>query len=229
MNKVKFKLLFCLSTVLGQFSLCSYTSSSSITLEWHAYTKAIKRSDNSDAGGLGHSFVKITNNSSSSINVGYYTLPSDQYVTIGLWTSDAAGGGSSSSKNASIALVDDSSNFKQGVLYNEERYVYTKVAEMEDDVYAKMTLSTSDLSTLSIILKNANSKYNVITYNCATFTTEIWNKLNSTSYWTGWFRKPTNVKDDITYNYTYYNGNDSLTYTSNIYFYNSDTGGLESV
>ena len=223
--KNNFKIKICMLSFLSQFLLCSYTSTPQITLEWHAFTKATKRSDGTDAGGLGHSFIKVVNDSSKSIEIGYYTLPANSYVTIGLWTSGAVGSSSSNSSFAPAIVMQKVSNFKQGVLYNEERLKYTIQEKMEDDIYAKMTLNDSALEKLNQVLVDKNSSYNVITYNCATFTTEIWNKLNDTTYWTGWFRKPSNNKDDIS-NYTHYDGNDSLTYTNAVYYYDQTEGEL---
>lgn len=218
--KSKIRLVLFLS-LLCRPILSSYTSGE-ISLEWHAFTKAIRLSDNKSSGGIGHSFIKINNNKNYSVTVGYYTIKPHDCVTIGLWTNSAAGSSSSSSSDSSIK---PNKNFKGGVLYNEERYKYTIVENMTNNIYTSMTLNQTHIDTLSKILKSKNSTYNVITYNCATFTTDIWNQLNGTKYWTGWNQTPGSVMDDID-DYSYTKDNNVLTYTSNVYFYNEATGGL---
>ncbi len=96
---------------------------------------------------------------------------------------------------------------------------------MTNNIYTSMTLNNSDITTLTKILKEKNSRYNVITYNCATFTTDIWNQLNGTKYWTGWNQTPSSVMDDID-DYSYNKDNNVLTYTSEVYFYNEMEGKL---
>lgn len=88
---------------------------------------------------------------------------------------------------------------------------------MEDNIYTSMTLENTHIATLTKILKEKNSRYNVITYNCATFTTDIWNQLNGTKYWTGWNQRPSSVKDNIK-DYEYTADNDVLTTSYNVYF-----------
>ena len=170
--------------------------------------------------GLGHSFIKIHNEKTYNVDIGYYTLKPHEYVTIGLWTNKAIGSSSSSSSSGS-----SSKNFTGGILYNEERYKYTIEEKMVDNIYTSVALTNSNISTLNTILKEKNSKYNLITYNCATFTTDVWNKINGTSYWTGWNQTPGSVKDDID-DYTYTSDNDVLTYSSNVYFYDEAKGNL---
>lgn len=119
----KIRLLLVLSFLCRPI-LSSY-SSGTVTLEWHAFTNATRKDDGENAGGLGHSFMKIHNEKNVNVQIGYYTLQPHEYVTIGLWTNGAAG--SSSSSNDSSSKPDQ--NFKGGVLYNEERYkIYTNRA-----------------------------------------------------------------------------------------------------
>lgn len=169
-------------------------------------------------GGLGHSFLQIINGTSYTKKIGYYDLTPNEVVTVGLWTNGAVGSSSSSSS------VNE--NFSQGVLYNQERYQYTTIEKMQDDIYTSINLDDNQINKLTTVLVKKNSTYNLISYNCATFTTDVWNQLTGSSYWTGWNQTPGSVKDDID-DYKYYNGNNSLTYTSNVRFYNEKSGALE--
>ncbi len=216
----KIRLLLIISFLCRPI-LSSY-SSGTVTLEWHAFTEAIKLSNGKSSGGFGHSFMKIHNEKNVNIQIGYYTLQPHEYVTIGLWTNGATG---SSSSSSSDSTSKPNKNFKGGVLYNEERYKYTIDENMTNNIYTSMTLDNSDIITLTKILKEKNSRYNVITYNCATFTTDIWNQLNGTKYWTGWNQTPSSVMDDID-DYSYNKDNNVLTYTSEVYFYNESEGKL---
>lgn len=219
MRRNKLSILLIIPILLSNLCLCSFTDEGNVTLEWHAFRHATKIATGNDAGGLGHSFIKINNEIKSSVDIGYYTLQSNTYVTIGLWKNSALGSSSSGSHT---------SDFNKGILYNYERYHYTQIEIMNDDIYTSMVLSSSNIANLSSLVKSVNSKYSLVTYNCATFTTDVWNTLNGTNYWTGWNQTPSSVKDDID-DYTYYNGNNSLTYTSSIYYYNESKGSLMSL
>ena len=60
-----------------------------------------------------------------------------------------------------------------------------------------VTLTTEKLNKISEKISNKNNDYSLITYNCATFATELWNIATGKSWWTGWFRTPSNIRDDI--------------------------------
>lgn len=218
--KIKSRLVgpIVLSILLLVMRLGLISATNTVELQLHAFTKATKRSDGSSAGGVGHAFVKVINNTASSVTIGYYTLSSNQYVTLGLWTNGAANNGSSSSQS------NPSANFSQGVLYNEERVKYTVVEQMTDDIYCKTTLTASNISALTQLLISKDNTYDLITYNCATFASDVWNKVTGSTYWTGWFKAPLNVRNEIK-DYAYYDGSSSLSYHS-AYYYDESIGGL---
>lgn len=218
--KIKSRLvgMIVLSILLPVMRLGLISATNTVELQLHAFTKATKRSDGSNVGIFGHAFVKVINNTASSVTIGHYSLPANQYVTLGLWTNGAVNNGSSSSQSNSSA------NFSQGVLYNQERAQYTTIEKMEDDIFCKTTLTTSNISTLTQLLISKDNTYDLISYNCATFASDVWNKVTGSTYWTGWFKEPWNVKNEIK-DYTYYDGSSSLSYHS-AYYYDESIEGL---
>lgn len=217
------KLLFVVFVLFP--SLMSFKSSNQeIIIEWHALRHFRKVNPDGSVSneirndGLGHSYVIIKNLTSYSINVGYYTLSPNNQVSVGLWTSGALG----SSSNSSSSLQKHN-----GVIYNYERYHYYYLEKPVDDIYAKTTISNSKLNEVSNIIKDKNDTYNAITYNCATFSTELWNKADNKSYWTGWFRAPDNVIADIKGGYQYFSGN-YLSPSRSFCIYNNKTSSLET-
>lgn len=224
------KIFAILCTIVLQPLLCSAAAyEESISLEWHVLTKAIKILDDKgnnieankvDAGGIGHSFVVVRNNTSSSINVGYYSLKPNSYVSVGLWTSSSIGSSSNSSSTGSI----------NGVLYDYESAFYTYMERPVDELYVSKKITKNTLNTVSNLLKEKNDDYNLMTYNCATFSTHVWNEAMGTTFWTGWFRQPSNVVDDIKGNYKgeYVYNNYALTRAYNFYHYNKKNNTMVS-
>lgn len=195
-----------------------------IVIEWHALRSVRDvRNDGSlsevKQKGLGHSYVIVKNFTPSSVNVGYFSLSAYDQVSVGLWTAGVWGSSSIGSSGSSGSSSDSSSNKHDGVLYNYERYFFYYKEKPVDDIYAKVTIDNNKLSEISQIIKDKNNTYNLMTYNCATFSTEIWNKAANKSFWTGWFRTPDYVIADIKGNYTYYNGN-YLTPSQTFSYYN---------
>lgn len=120
-----------------------------------------------------------------------------------MWSTAAWGSSSGSSNSSSNDLFKG----RNGVIYNYERYFFYYEEKPVDDIFAKVTITHSILNEVSNIIKDKNDTYNAVIYNCATFSTEIWNKADNKNFWTGWVRTPGNVRDDIKGNYAYYNGN----------------------
>lgn len=216
--KGKIKIL-CLILFISKPLLCSYTTGN-VILEWHSFRHAITVSTGKDAGGLGHSFLKIKNNSNRTATIGHYALSSGSDVTIGLWTSGVLG--SSSSSDSSL------SGFNEGILYNYEQWYYCTYEKTQDDIYTTYSMDADDRNRLSDLLIKKNSNYSLITYNFATFTTDAWNIVTGSDYWTGWNRTPSSVMSDIR-EYTYYNGNTSLNYSPYYYYYDENKGTMVRV
>jgi hypothetical protein len=202
------------------FLLCSFAPGS-IELEWHAFTKDVKILDESgnnvedqqiNAGGVGHSYVVIKNHTSSSLTVGHCLLSPNNSVSVGLWVLSSSSSSSGSSQSSG-------GYSHRGVVYNLERCKYTIEQRPCDEVYVVTTLSSSTLNSISQKILDKNDDYNLTTYNCATFSTEIWNLATGSTYWTGWFRTPANVRNQITNEFSeYYSSNYSLA-TANNFFY----------
>lgn len=225
MRKIHLKLAILISAISPL--LCSFTSSSgSVLVEYHALTDTVLIKDSygnniesqqKHTHGAGHAYCVFHNNYSYAINVGYYYLPAGDSVSIGLWT-DGAVGSSSRSKTKSLCSYSHS-----GVLYNYERCFYTRYERPKDDIYVTKSISLSKLSGVSALIKSKNDTYNVITYNCATFATDVWNHVADTSYYTGWFRAPINIRNEIISDYSneYFSGNYSLSVAYSFSYYNS--------
>lgn len=155
--------------------------------------------------GTGHSYLLFKNNTSSYITVGYASVAPGSNVSIGLWTTSTIGSmiGSSSSLT----------NLTDGVIYDYESCIYNVTEFTTNEKYVTSVISSSTLSSLSSKIIEKNNDYNLVTYNCATFATELWNIATGTSYWTGWFRSPGNVLHEIETDYTstYHTGTGDLT------------------
>lgn len=173
--------------------LGSWKESETISARLYSFLDYYELPNTTDKkSGSGHSFVEIFNNTSDAIQVGYYTLPSKETVTVGLWNSGVGGGSSSGSSGSSSAT-----NAYLGVYYNREEYFYNNVQMMCSACQYEVIINKSDLDNVTKILKEKNDTYNLLTYNCANLSTEIWNTLAGTSWWTGWNRSPRFVILDI--------------------------------
>lgn len=155
----------------------------------------------------GHSFLEFYNNTSNSVTVGYYPLPSKETVSVGLWGAGSDGGSSSGSSDGSSSVSSSgssSTNKYDGVYYNREEYQYNCLQKMDNACQYEMTISKSKLSEITTLLKEKNDTYKLTTYNCSHLTTEIWNSIAGTSWYMVWLRKPRNVVADIKGTYPNY-------------------------
>lgn len=229
-----FVLLISLTSL--QLLLGNSASVDNIVVEYHAFTESTKietESSNNISSptgtrDTGHAYFVFKNLSSSSVYVGYYLLSPNQTVSVGLWHNGGSGSSSSSSSNNSSSGGSSSSQqanfFNQGVLYNYESCIYNVSEFTSNERYLRKTISLSKLSQMSIVIKNKNSDYNVMTYNCATFATELWNIADDKTYWTGWFRTPYNIWHEIGVDYSpYYEGSGYLSTSSTYIYYTNAT------
>ncbi|MCC8066064.1 MAG: Ig-like domain-containing protein [Clostridiales bacterium] len=121
-------------------------------------TLTLVANDNDGAGvsDFGHSFLIISNNSSSSINLSGYTLKSGKQLTLGVR------GGAPWISNYS------------GSYFNIEAY--------QADVYKQFSYFTIDVTkkdldtVVNYFIKNSG-EYDVLTHNCTTVATKAWNKV----------------------------------------------------
>lgn len=109
----------------------------------------------------GHSFLALTNNTSSAVYVGPYKLAAGKTVYIGARGSE---------KFPSYVSI---TGFKGGVFFDYE--------SMNRTVYKKLTKYSISISASSIpaIFEHMKSfgEYNVLTNNCTTFSRTLWNEI----------------------------------------------------
>ena len=186
-------------------SLFSFRKDDSyITVEYHAFLHSEYRSSSSSVIGAGHAYCIFTNNTSQYQQIGYYTVAPGENVSVGLWSSSAI---SESSSSSSSNIVSHS-----GVFYDYESVFYTSKETSTDEVYVSYQLDASRLGAVSDFIKSKNDIYNLTTYNCATFACDLWNHVSGSNYYTGWFRAPRQLRDDIIRDYPdYQTGTGSLT------------------
>lgn len=185
-----------------------------VKLEWHALTSSKVNETNELISGLGHSYVVINNVSRYSQKIGYYNIPSGKQLSIGLWQSSDSIFSSSTS----------SSSDHNGVFYDYDRALFTNIETPQNDVYVSALLDNSKIISVSKLIRQKNDSYDVISYNCATFSTDIWNTATGSSFDTGNFRKPSAVREDImnSYESSYYT-NLNLTFTASYFYYSGST------
>ena len=231
MKKIKFIFILLIPF------LCSFTSYSNgrIVLEYHSLTQAVRILDDNGnnienqqvyTSGVGHSYIVIHNTTSSTVNVGYYKLPPNDNVSVGLRTACAWGSVSGSLESSSSS---DSSTFNHsGVLYNYDRMKFAVLERPKDDVYVTLDLSISKLNEISTIIKNQNNNYNLIWYNCSNFATEIRNKAADKNYYNGWFRNPGAICNEIKtdYKYSFLNGNFALEPSMTACYYDTSKNSM---
>ena len=227
--------------------LCSYTNydSGKIILEYHALTEAIKIIDDQgnniehkgeSVGGLGHSYIVVHNTKNYNVNVGNYVLKSNDSVSVGLWSSSAFGSSitsncsyiGSSFSSSSFGSSSSSGNVKldhSGIMYDYERFYYTRIERPTNDIYLTIDLTESQLLQISNVIKNQNDEYNVVWYNCANFATEIWNLVSTKSYYNGWFRNPGAMHNEIHTDFpnSYKHGNYALKTIERFCFYDTSS------
>jgi len=141
--------------------------------------------------------------------VGYFPISPQKNVSIGLWTSSVIGSSISSSSSSDNNQISNHS----GIFYDYESVYYTSVENTLDEVYVGKNISVSKLVSVTDFIKGKNDVYNLLSYNCATFACDLWNHVADTNYWTGWFRAPRQLRDDIKRDYpdSYRKGSGSLT------------------
>lgn len=191
MNKCKLSIcLLLLVPLLG-----SWKSSGTISVKLHAFTEYYVLPDKTTVkSGAGHSFIQVFNNTSSTIRVGYYYLGSHDFVSVGLWDSGVGGGSSSSGGSSGNSSA---SNAYKGVYYNREEYYYNNVENMANDCSYEVVINNEKLNNISKLIREKNDSYDLTTYNCSNFSTDLWNIADNRSWWSGWFRSPYYVMKDI--------------------------------
>ncbi len=103
---------------------------------------------------LGHSFLRIINETPSDLLVGEYTLAPYEEITIGLW----------------------SITTKFGVWYNLDSFFTFDDSRYSDRVALRTTLTKEDIEKINEFLKN-DPKWTP-TYNCSQLCMDIWNITN---------------------------------------------------
>lgn len=156
---------------------------------------------------FGHAFIVVENNSSNQLTVGNYTINSNETLSIGLW------------------MQSGTNRPHGGIWYNLENYKADNFSEMDDAVALKKNITLSQVSTISnFILDNNNDYYDLYTYNCTHFATQIWNQI-SNIHVSNSFGFPSSVKSSIVsnsthINYTFNNSYGAIGYYNNGIFVN---------
>ena len=104
----------------------------------------------------GHTWIYVHNNSDEPIQVGYYTVPVGQGVSVGAF---------------SISVYDG-----WGIYYNIEAYKENTKNRMDKVWSISKELTQSDLETLTENLKNYPNYWGIIG-NCATFSFSMWDSV----------------------------------------------------
>ena len=202
---MKSKFVLVIPLILSLFSFDS-SDNQYITVEYHAFLNAQYRNSSSSSSvvGAGHAYCIFINNTSHYQNIGYFSVAPGQNVSVGLWTNEAIYG-SVASSNSNIVAHD-------GVYYDYESAYYTQIEGSTDEVYVSYDLNVDNLADVSSFIKSKNDIYDLISYNCATFACDLWNHVTGTNYYTGWFRAPRQLRDDIIRDYPneYKRGSGSL-------------------
>lgn len=173
--------------------LVSFTPSNQLTMKLYSFTEFTNLKTNETKSGAGHTFIVFYNNTNSSYTIGNYVLHPSNTVSIGLWNkgsgADSSNGSSSGSSSGGLQYA--------GVHCNQECYFYNFKENMANAVNIEISVKIEKLSKINEKINEKNDNYNLIRYNCSTFATDIWNIAAEKSWYTGWFRKPVNVMDDI--------------------------------
>ncbi len=109
----------------------------------------------------GHTWIYVHNNSDESIQVGHYTVPAGQGVSVGAF---------------SFSVNDG-----WGIYYNIEAYKENTKNRM-DKVWSKSEdINEAQLNTLTQKLKNYPNYWGFVN-NCATFAFSVWNSVTGDAY-----------------------------------------------
>lgn len=112
----------------------------------------------SSVGTEGHSFLKVRNETSSTITVGHMTVAAGDTITLGAFGNRSA---------------------HTGIWYNIEGYYSSSISSTSS--YALVTgLTSSQLTTLNTTINN-NDSWTLIN-NCSYFARTVWNSIASSSY-----------------------------------------------
>lgn len=225
MKKIKILLFILLESSLLSFKPLS---TGELVVEWHALTKFKTIMDNGETSeekeAAGHSYIVFKNNLNKGVYLGHFYLRAGEDVSVGLWSNASSGSSSSSGSGSSSGSSNNYYVDHAGVYYNLEKYYYTKYEVGINDTYVSRSISDdSKISRVSNVISDKNDIYNLMTYNCANFSTEIWNIVDDKSYWTGWFRDPSFVIKDIVGGYNDYKVESTRAHLSSTdYFYYFD-------
>lgn len=131
--------------------------SNTITLEIYSYYKS--------GDGNGHAWIVVTNDTTHTYSLGYYSMTPGETVTVGLWSS-----------------IGETGN--NGVWYNSESYAISELGLWDGRVSLSMTITTSQLSKISDYI--AKHDYWNASYNCSCFAKDIWNMVSDDDVNCGW-------------------------------------------
>lgn len=81
---------------------------------------------------------------------------------------------------------------------------------MVNAVNIEISVKIDKLSKINERINEKNDDYNLISYNCSTFATDIWNIATEKRWYTACFLTPTNVMDDIKKDYPDYTHDNTL-------------------
>jgi len=151
---------------------------------------------------FGHAFLVIENKSSNSISVGDFLLGGQKTLTIGLWMENGV------------------NRPHGGIWYNLENHKANINNEMDDAVALKKNINQTELDIISgYLLDDSNDYYDLVSYNCTHFATNIWNSISNVTV-TNQFGFPSSVKSSILSNSSYINYTFSTSFDSIGYFDN---------
>lgn len=162
-NKKKFISVFLLTVALLVSSI----------IRINAATYVAKMRIFSSVVPTGHSWLLITNTSSSTLTIGKYSLPAGQNVYVGLW-----------------------GNMQwDGIWYNAEGYQYSQ-DQLQRHNSVEMNLTNANVNTITSIINSYYATWGLFN-NCSSFAVECWNAVSSTDLSAGIPNLPTHLGQSI--------------------------------
>lgn len=143
------------------YSICN-TDMLLVCLYTHHSTQAKSDTYSNVTKGIGHSYLQITNGYSEPVFLQGFKIKSNHSITVGLW---------------GTLREDPMPNDEVGTFINREAFYYSN---LEDANYPQMLMATTTkeklYDTFDFIREKAFT-YDLLSYNCTHFATDMWYKL----------------------------------------------------
>lgn len=158
----------------------------------------------------GHSFLQFKNLGNNDIKVGEITLSKDEGCTIGTWGNKKP---------------------HKGIWYNLESYFHHKNYAYYNRVSLTCYIDSYELERVNLLIDNYD--YWTLSYNCTSFSMDIWNSVNpSNKVSNGWNNTPYKLRKSLL-SKRYYEYNRTIYKNTKVFYhgnpdYNIDDNGSSS-